>query len=603
MFLYFHSHSRLDQALLPFLLRRRTHLSHHKPNQSTDILPLPTPETRKLSDPAIQLRRHKIQTTSEPRRQRCKSDSEPPNLQLLLDDDELKSEGCSSVLDSGFHDERSSRYQENTNTYYSSPRVSLYSSDLYSQEEGAEPHIMIQQKTRRVTPHPSMNPLSQESSQSDDMSSAHTNPGTMVHPRDRSRRSMMKHFSQGSIGGGSVGGTSSIGASSESFSVSSVLETQSNLTCATDILSSLGFDDFDSPQLVPDRFIPKELEHLRPSVMKAAYIEQILSLDPPRSPDSLASGHSSSHTAHTQPRLIEAADLPLGATAENFLAGPPRPSSPVTAAPSSSKSEDDEPRTPGTPSDTMPLFTDTAATVGFSRSRILETVPEETASDLSLSPRWLSPRVSVDHSVIDLAEGKLGASLNQKIRRRSLPTREGYRWSIGSLVESDTGDSIQLSVTSYDDEIAAERERERESLHLGGVHDDITLSLARRRRRGVYTPPQALLSWLSTQKTIDEEASTELNPDDLPWPFNEQAHLRKSLTEISLAQQYSLSDGVGSECNIAPEDSSDGVDMSVSPITTPNTRLSPQPTISEEDADEVDDLKVGLPYISGQRSV
>lgn len=79
--------------------------------------------------------------------------------------------------------------------------------------------------------------------------------------------------------------------------------------------------------------------------------------------------------------------------------------------------------------------------------------------------------------------------------------------------------------------------------------------------------------------------------------------MRKSLTEISLAQQYSLSDGVGSECNIAPEDSSDGVDMSVSPITTPNTRLSPQPTISEEDADEVDDLKVGLPYISGQRSV
>ena len=233
-------------------------------------------------------------------------------------------------------------------------------------------------------------------------------------------------------------------------------------------------------------------------------------------------------------------------------------------------------------------------------------MPEETASDLSPSPRWLSPRVSVDHSVLDLAEGKLGASLVQKVRRRSLPTRDGYRWSIGSLVESDTGgDSIHLSVTSYDDELAAEREKERENL-LPVVNDDITVGAGRRRRRGVYTPPQSLLSWLSTQKTIDEEADTD--PEELPWPFNEQAHLRKSLTEISLAQQRSLSanaaqvDAAQADTATSLGDSEDNLmlestvpDLSLSPASTPNSRMSPQPTVSDIDEElGINDLEPNI---------
>ena len=530
---------------------------------------------------------------------------------MLGDEDEAKSEeGYYSALgcDSGFHDERMSRYQDNMNPY-SSPRVSLYSSDLYSQEDTSE-LALAQQKTRRITPHPYISPWSQESTHSDDQSSsvaASSNPGTMVHPRERSRRSLMKHYSQGSIGGasiggGSVGGNSSLGASSDSPSVSSILETQSNLTCATEILSSLGFDDFDSPQLVPDRFIPKDLEYLKPSSMKVAFIDQVLSPDPPRSPDSLASGHSSTHAVFIPQRTVEISDLPLGATAENFLPGN-RSGSPVNNS-SSNLSEDKTSIVPPSPSDSTPLFTDNAAMVGFTRSRILETVPEETASDLSPSPRWLSPRVSIDHSVLDLAEGKLGASLVQKVRRRSFPTREGYRLSIGSLVESDTGgDSIQLSVTSYDDELAAERERERENL-LPGMNDDITIGTGRRRRRGVYTPPQTLLSWLSTQKTIDEEVDTD--PDELPWPFNEQAHLRKSLTEMSLAQQRSLSDAAAHrDESLSHVDSDEGnlasvPDLSLSPASTPNSRLSPQPALSEVDEDISELAEAPMPE---QRSV
>ncbi len=600
------SHIKSTCDPLPPVPTRRSHLSHL---QSPHIhLLIPTSETRKLSDPAVHVRRQRLKTNFEPRRHRCLSDSEAPSFPFTLaDDDELKSE-CYSALgcDSGFHDERMSRYQENVNPY-SSPRVSLYSSDLYSQEDGSEP-ILAQQRMRRTTPNPYVSPFSQDSLLSDDQPATPSNPGTMVHPRERSRRSMMKHFSQGSIGGlsvggGSVGGTSSLGASSESPSVSSVLETQSNLTCATDILSSLGFDDFDSPQLVPDRFIPKELEHLKPTSMKAAFIEQVLSPDPPRSPDSLTSGHSSTQAVFIPQRSVDISDLPLGATAENFL--PVRSGSPVNNTSSAILSEDSKaPMLPASPADSTPLFTDTAAMAGFSRSRVLETVPEETASDLSPSPRWLSPRVSIDHSVLDLAEGKLGASLVQKVRRRSLPTREGYRWSIGSLVESDTGgDSIHLSVTSYDDELAAERERERENLLPPGVHDDIAIGAGRRRRRGVYTPPQTLLSWLSTQKTINEEADTD--PDELPWPFNEQAHLRKSLTEISLAQQRSLSDNVAHAGTVSHGgDSDDGnlpqessvPDLSISPASSPNIRLSPQPTLSEIDEDlEPNDLDVEAP--------
>ena len=36
----------------------------------------------------------------------------------------------------------------------------------------------------------------------------------------------------------------------------------------TDIFSVLGFDDFETPQLIPDRFIPKKVEQAKPSVMK-----------------------------------------------------------------------------------------------------------------------------------------------------------------------------------------------------------------------------------------------------------------------------------------------------------------------------------------------
>lgn len=591
----------------PLIMPRRrlgSTLLQHFP-AAHHMLLIPPIETRKLSDSAICMRRAKIErTTSDLRKQRCLSDTATPNYSFHQYEDEER--GSSALgCDSGFQEDKGSRFHESASAHFSSPRMSLQSLDRLSLDEGSD----VGCRTRRVTPLPSFPLFNPDGSQSDDMSGVYQssnsgNAGTMVHPRDRTRRSLMKHYSQGSISGVSVG-TSSIGASSDSPSLSSLLDCQSNVTGVTDLLSSLGFDDFDSPQLVPDRFIPRDLEYLKPSSMKLAFTEQNISPDPPRSPDSLGSGQSSNQPQiSVKETATEPSELPLGATAENFLDfKPPRPSSPI---PTSSSSNifpiEEEECTPAIKSDGTPLFTDTTAILEFTRSRILETVPEETASDLSPSPRWFSPRVSIDHSVhLDFSEGKHGTNLNvQKVRKRSLPNnREGYRWSIGSLVESDTGDSIHLSVTSYDDMIAAEREKERESLPPV-VCDDNILGLARRRRIGVYNPPQTLLSWLSTQKTIDEEVDND--PEELPWPFNEQAHLRKSLTEISLAQKLSLS-----ECQL--ESSSDDHccrttsyshsgsqcdNMSMSPASTPNARCSPQPATSD---DEDQGHQVGQRYV------
>ena len=592
--------------LAPPSNRRRmgSTLLQHVPAAHRNLHP-PALETRKLSDSALCMRKDRSKRTMyEQTKQRCHSDTHAPSYSFPLDEDERESSalGC----DSGFQDDKGSRF------HISSPRVSVQSLDLLSQDEGSETHS----RGRRVTPYLPYSLLSQDGSQSDDMSSVYQsscsgNPGTMVHPRERSRRSLMKHYSQGSIsgmsisgasvGGASIGG-SSIGASSDSPSLSSILDCQSNVTGVTDLLSSLGFDDFDSPQLVPDRFIPKDLEYLKPSFMKTALIEQNLSPDPPRSPDSLASGQYSNSTHYkefqqqpSQPltAVIEPADLPLplGATAENFLDYKARPGSPVPKNTTcDSPPEKEEPTTIPKELATTPLFTDTMHFVDLSHSRILETVPEETASDLSPSPRWFSPRVSIDHSVhMEFSDRNLGANLNiQKVRKRSLPTnREGYRWSIGSLVESDTGDSIHLSVTSYDDMIAAEREKERENLPQLACDDTLVGGVTRRRRKGVYNPPQTLLSWLSTQKTINEEEDTD--PDELPWPFNEQARLRKSLTEISLAQKNALAESVDEDhCGRHTSNSMSSSQrdmMSLSPISTPN-RSSPQPTLSEDEDED-----------------
>ena len=350
-------------------------------------------------------------------------------------------------------------------------------------------------------------------------------PGSRKH--SRRRQTLTKHVSLCSLGG-----------SSDSYSLqSSLLDCSSSTTDVTDVLSYLGFSDFDDPQLIPDRFIPAEISHARPSSMRQQSLLNLINSSSP-TPSGAESDHTSaapslySNDRHSPlsptPRpespsrisvISDVPDpdfhLPLGATADNFLPKRARPSSPPP--PSSQTHPPSEPAYSPATDPTISHYHP-----GYAP---LEPVPEETASDMSPSPRWLSPRVSIDHS-FDIAMGHLGACLtvNTAVRKRSLPNREGYRVSVESMVSEQ--DSIYFSVTSYDDDIAREK-REREEMTAQLVGDDVSV---RRRRKGVYEPPPQLLSWLDEQKVEDD------SPEEQPWPFNETAHLRKSLSELMEAQ-------------------------------------------------------------------
>ena len=511
--------SRGELSLIP-LYQRRTSLTAlpsltllTPPSLTSCTLRPPVEDVRKLSDPAVCLRKERVKNSYMTRQKRCLSDSDPPNFST--EEDDCKSEGCgSSALDSGYHD---SRFQDSSSIYYPpSSRVSL---DNFS-DDFMELPLVSPSKSRRPTPFSPFAPKTdghnnviwpwEESSQP----SSHGNPV----PAQPAKRSVPGRQSQ-----------SSVATSSENMSLGSFWESQMSQVSAVDLLSSLGFDDFGSPQLIPDRFIPKDLEQAKPSLMQGTSMpslddDESVYISRPASICSMSESSVSSSQPPLRPLTTGTHDLPLGATAENFAAPnspPPQPTQSATL-------------------EKLPSSNVTSQSTGYQYrfNTVLETVPEETASDLSPSPRWLSPRVSVDHSVLDFAAGNLGASLNvQKVRKRSLPTqREGYKLSVGSLVESETGDSsIHVSVTSYDDEMALEKEREKEESSVPIPVEDCSMQ-RRARRKGVYVPPASLLTWLNSQEPISEEVQ---NPEELPWPFNEQAKLRVSLTEIQLERKAS----------------------------------------------------------------
>ena len=336
----------------------------------------------------------------------------------------------------------------------------------------------------------------------EDDSSSHHSAASSGCKNKRTR--LTKHLSQCSMGGSST-------------SFSSFYECTSNASIATDILSGLGFDNFENPELIPDRFIPNEIEYAKPSLMKETAmlvsctpnicLSQVVPTPPPPpiQPQPLQSPVNNSDY-----------ELPLGATADNFLPSKfnrsqsPPPSSPPSSIPNQIS-----------PHRLVEQFAERKYSV-YAIYPALETVPEETASDLSLSPHWLSPRVSLDHSYLDHSMPHLGTTLAAAaIRKRSLPNRDGYRLSVDSMV-SEQDSTVYFSVTSYDEDIARELE-EAVPPPLPLLED---VNVPRRRRRGVHGAPPELLSWLQTNPILEEEKNEE------PWPFNEQLRLRRSLTEI-----------------------------------------------------------------------
>ena len=302
-----------------------------------------------------------------------------------------------------------------------------------------------------------------------------------------------------------------------------------------ELLVTLGFCDFESPQLIPDRLIPDHIAHARPTFLAQS---TICGYVPPSSlHDSAVQRRSSSE----EPEEIEQ-DIPLGGTAETFSALPSRVSpKPVTTVPIPISSLPDTPYYPYYP-------------LGLP----LETVVEETASQLSPSgsPR-VSPRHSIDNDMGPSLDGKQVSGGNllsvPQPRKGSLPlqgqpqappsNRDGYKISIESLKSYPSVDTIYFSITSYDDDEEGT-----------GVHSQ-PLSPRARKKATAVAPDSKLLHWLQCQPSTEE-----LDEGEQPWPFSERSpksnstesvvhKATPSLLQVAMPQELRISQPSISECS------------------------------------------------------
>ena len=502
---------------------------------------------RKSSDPMV-ARRHKETRRNVIDKQRCHSDCTgvSPITIITTNNRSNLSDDTSSAMggDSGIVDYVSNR-QVDVMTNDSRFRSSVCSNTGLDHARSSLDHT----RSSLEHTHSRTNGMTRTSSLDEGALTYFGQSKERTNPRGRRGR-MTKHLSLSSMGG------------SSDCTLSSLFDqTSSSYSMATELLSSLGFGDFDSPQLIPDRFIPSNAESAKPSIMYEQTLLGICSLggrsggvavEEPQVACSVTSNEPQKEFLEQQNRhplsggvtvggdSAGELDLPLGATADNFLStkhSPPRSPSP-----------------PALPPELEPFYYYQAPPEmllhGYSRK--LETVPEETASDLSPSPRWLSPRVSLDHSTYDVATGQLGASLSVSNRKRSLPNREGYRMSVESMLSEQDNSTVYFSITSYDDDIAREeREREEAARQVLPVDDSTPY---RRRRKGVHGAPPELLTWLKDQR----HSLVNEDEEDIPWPFNEQAHIRRSLTEYQHKQRLSQDSNITVEdCSLSPPEGED----------------------------------------------
>lgn len=294
-------------------------------------------------------------------------------------------------------------------------------------------------------------------------------------------------------------------ATSVQTSLSSFIEPDSALDLAENLMIEL-FDTDDIDGIIPARFLQSNEEAIVDNIRE----EELYS--PSYSPTA-SCGHSSfeednsltyNHTGEF------GSELRFSTVSSPLNTGSPRSSR-------HSKSSSPE-RT-----DREPISTYPNEGGGLPRHSIyslthLDTVEEETASQISPSPRVMSPRISIDNgdSFDALVEQHHAKPTQQTNHRLSVPymrkvslqkdhPREHHRYSVDSIPVSEN--SFYFSITSFDDEFAGKME----------TIDDLAINPKHRYRKmaTVSTPNTAVLQWLAK---IPKDAS--LDPDE-PWPFNE----------------------------------------------------------------------------------
>ena len=164
----------------------------------------------------------------------------------------------------------------------------------------------------------------------------------------------------------------------------------------------------------------------------------------------------------------------------------------------------------------------------------LDTVEEEATSQISPSPRVMSPRISIDNGdKFDALVDHHSKPAQQTTHRLSVPhtrkislqrdhPRDYHRFSVESIPVSEN--SFYFSVTSFDDDIVGKMEM---------IEDPVPSPKLDRRQRKMATvssPNASVLQWLAN---MPKETPATLDPDE-PWPFNEDVTISSAAPEVAM---------------------------------------------------------------------
>ena len=295
-------------------------------------------------------------------------------------------------------------------------------------------------------------------------------------------------------------------AMSEQTTLSSFIEPETAVDLAENLMIEL-FDTDDIDGIIPARFLQANEDAIVDNIREEEY-------SPSFSPTA-SCGQSSFDEDYSLPYNLAGevgSELRLSTVSSPHNTGSPRSSRhSKSSSPERTEPISSYPIEGVMPRNSMFSLTNTQ----------LDTVEEETASQISPSPRVMSPRISIDNGEnFDVSVDhptkpalptthRLSVPHGRKISLQRDHSREYHRFSVESIPVSEN--SFYFSVTSFDDDIVGKMEMIEDPVH--------SPKLDRRQRKvaTVASPNATVLQWLAS---MPKEKPGNVDPEE-PWPFNE----------------------------------------------------------------------------------
>ena len=308
-------------------------------------------------------------------------------------------------------------------------------------------------------------------------------------------------------------------ATSEQTTLSSFIEPETAVDLAENLMIEL-FDTDDIDGIIPARFLQANEEAIVDNIREEEY-------SPSFSPTA-SCGQSSFDEDYSLPYNITGegcSEFRLSSVSSPHNTGSPRSSRhSKSSSPERIESVSSYPIEGVMPRNSMFSLTNTQ----------LDTVEEETASQISPSPRVMSPRISIDNgenfdSLVDHyakpsqpTTHRLSVPHGRKISLQRDHSREYHRFSVESIPVSEN--SFYFSVTSFDNDIVGKMEM---------IEDPVPSPKLDRRQRKMATvasPSTTVLQWLAN---MPKEKPVSPDPDE-PWPFNEDNASSATGSEVTM---------------------------------------------------------------------